>query len=226
MPETPATQQAPDVPQAASADTRAARATRLTPPARALHLAILRAIADTGRPPSPTELDQHARTRGLDARAMAELVAGDAVVLDGDGAVQAAYPFSATPTRHLVDVRGGPRVYPMCAVDALGMSAMLARPVTIAAREPDTDQQVLVGVDGERATFEPATAVVYAGTTGDWCCGPAAQQRCGSINFFTTAQAARAWAARHPEVTGQVLEQQQALAWGVREFAGLLAAGG
>ena len=30
------------------------------------------------------------------------------------------------------------------AVDALGVSAMLARPVTIAAREPDADRQIRV----------------------------------------------------------------------------------
>lgn len=225
MADTPATHQAA-VLQAASADTRTASAARLTLPARALYLAILRAFADTGRPPLMTELDQYARTRGLDATAaMAELVAGDAVVLDRADVIVAAYPFSATPTLHLVDVHSGPRVYAMCAVDALGMSAMLARPVTITAREPDTDRQILVSVDGEQATFEPATAVVYAGTTGDWCCGPAAQQRCGTINFFTAAQTASAWAAHHPEVTGQIVGQQQALAWGVREFAGLLATG-
>ncbi len=126
---------------------------------------------------------------------MAELVAGDAVVLGHDGAVVAAYPFSATPTLHRVAVDGGPRVYAMCAVDALGMSAMLARPVTIAAREPDTDLQIRVRVDGEQATFEPPTTVVYAGTTGKGCCGRAAQQRCGTINFFTTA-----YARHHPTV--------------------------
>jgi Alkylmercury lyase len=210
--------------QAASGDTRTASAARLSAPARALHLAILRAFADTGRPPSPSELDQHRRALGVDAdAAMAELVADDTVVLDRNGAVVAAYPFSATPTLHHVEVHSGATVYAMCAVDALGMSAMLARPVTIAAREPDTGLQVLVRVDGEQATFEPATTVVYAGTTGDWCCGPAAQQRCGTINFFTTTQAASAWAARHTEVTGQILDQQQALAWGIQEFAGLLA---
>jgi Alkylmercury lyase len=225
--ETPATRPTSNVLQAAGRDTRTACATRLTPPGRALHLAILHAFADTGRPPAPADLDQHAHTLGLDATtAMAELVACDAVVLDGDGAVLAAYPFSATPTLHLVDIQGGPTVYAMCAVDALGMSAMLARPVTITTREPDNDWKIRVRVDGERASFEPATTVVYAGTTGDWCCGPAAEQRCGTINFFTTAQAASAWAARHPKVTGQVLDQQQALAWGVREFAGLLSAGG
>lgn len=85
---------------------------------------------------------------------------------------------------------------------------------------------MMVLAGGLGLTFEPATTVVYAGTTGDWCCGPAAQQRCGTINFFTSAHAAEAWAAHHPEVTGQVVAQQQALAWGVREFAGLLAAGG
>ncbi len=229
MPEPDATHQRLDVPQATSGDTRTARATRLTPAARTLHLVILRAFADSGRPPSPADLDRNAHPLGVDAAAaMAELVAGDAVVLDRDGTVLAAYPFSATPTLHRVAVRGGPTVHAMCAVDALGMSAMLARPVTIIGREPDTDRQVVitVRVDGEQATFEPATAVVYAGTTGDWCCGPAAGQRCGTINFFTAPETASAWAARHPEVNGQILDQQQALAWGVREFAGLLGAGG
>jgi hypothetical protein len=229
MPEPDATHQRLDVLQATSGDTRTAHATRLTAATRTLHQVILRGFADTGRPPSPAELDRTAHTLGVDAvAAMAELVAGDAVVLDHDGAILAAYPFSATPTLHRVAVRGGPTVDAMCAVDALGMSAMLARPVTITACEPDTDRQVLitVRVDGEQATFAPATTVVHAGTTGDWCCGPAAQQRCGTINFFTTPETAGAWAARHPEVTGQILDQQQALAWGVREFAGLLAAGG
>jgi hypothetical protein len=52
---------------------------------------------------------------------------------------------------------------------------------------PLLDAELLVVADrfggdaGEQASFEPATAVVYAGTTGDWCCGPAAQQRCGTI---------------------------------------------
>ena len=229
MPELDATHQRLDVLQATSGATRTAHATRLTPAARALHLVILRGFADTGRPPSSADFDRTAHTLGVDAAvAMAELVAGDAVVLDRDGAVLVAYPFSATPTLHRVAVRGGPRVHAMCAVDALGMSAMLARPVTITAGEPDTDRQVLitVRVDGEQATFAPATTVVYAGTTGDWCCGPAAGQRCGTINFFTTTQAAEAWAARHPQVTGQILDQRQALAWGVREFAGLLGATG
>jgi hypothetical protein len=222
MPHPATPRKLPALPPAARCDTRAAAATCLSPAARALHRAILHAFAETGRAPAPQELDRQAGTP-LDTRAaLAELLAADAVVLDAGGAVVAAYPFSATRTLHRVEIRGGPTVFAMCAVDALGTSAMLGRPVTVTAREPDSDRQVRIEVDGGTAAFEPESAVVFAGTTGDWCCGPAATQRCGTINFFTTAQAAESWAARHPEVTGQVLDQRQALAWGVREFAGLL----
>lgn len=31
-----------------------------------------------------------------------------------------AYPFSAALTPHVVAIAGGPRVYSMCAIDALG----------------------------------------------------------------------------------------------------------
>lgn len=268
MPTAPTPRKLPVLLPEASGATRSAAATRLSPAARALHLAILHAFAATGRPPAPDTLERQARTPDAPARrphddpvggpaggrgptphgqsgaapgpgtddvtevvpldtsaAMAELLAADAVVLDDTGAIVAAYPFSATPTLHRVEISGGPTVFAMCAVDALGMSAMLARPVAITAREPDSDRQVRVEVDGGTAAFQPATAVVFAGTTGDWCCGPAAVRRCGTINFFTTAQAAESWAARHPEVSGQVIDQQQALAWGVREFAGLLGRG-
>lgn len=40
---------------------------------------------------------------------------------------------------------GGPTAYAMCAIDTLGMSAMLGRPVTITAAEPDTGIDVGAG---------------------------------------------------------------------------------
>lgn len=80
-----------------------------------------------------------------------------------------SYPFSPTPTAHLVTWDGGPTVYAMCAVDALGISTMLGHPVTITTAEPDTG--------------EPIT-VVFAGATGDTCC-PSVEWTCGYINVFT-----------------------------------------
>jgi hypothetical protein len=51
----------------------------------------------------------------------------DAIRLDPDGQIAVAYPFSATPTRHRVRIGGHVDVYAMCAIDSLGVAAMLGR---------------------------------------------------------------------------------------------------
>lgn len=89
----------------------------------------------------------------------------------------------------------------MCAIDALGMSAMLGVPVTITSIEPDTDLPITVHVDRDTARWNPDTTVVYAGTAGEGCC-PAVDRTCGHINFFTTPDAAHAWAGRHATSPG------------------------
>lgn len=67
-----------------------------------------------------------------------------------------------------------------------------------------------------------------AGPAPDRCCaaerlsGPAADRSCGYINFFTTARAARAWARRHPGVTGTLMRRDGALKCGIAEFGALL----
>ncbi|SDU24993.1 alkylmercury lyase family protein [Jiangella alkaliphila] len=197
-------------------------AAQLTPSARRVQLAVLTSFAETGRPPARTELLRLAGDLGTDpAAALAELADRDVVAFDAHGEIRAAYPFSPTPTAIRVTWGGGPTVYAMCAVDALGMSAMLGRPVTITATEPDDDRVVTVEVDGDRAAWTPDTAVVFAGTTGDACC-PSVDRTCSTINFFTTHEAARRWAHRHPDVTGSLLDQPEALACGITEFGALL----
>jgi hypothetical protein len=49
----------------------------------------------------------------------------------------------------------GTAVYAVCAIDALGMSAMLGRPVAITAAEPDTGRASTVHVNGRRARWTP-----------------------------------------------------------------------
>jgi len=170
----------------------------LTSPARRLHLAILTAFTQSGQPPSRSELDAIATGHGIDpAAALAELGDRDVVTFDQRGEVRAAYPFSPRPTAHHVTWDGGPTVYAMCAIDALGISAMIRHPVTITTTEPDTHMAITVRVDNDTATWDPATAVVYAAETGDACC-PSADRTCGYIKFFTSPAAARDWATRHP----------------------------
>ena len=200
-------------------------AERLSVPARQVQLAVLAAFIATGQPPPRTELERLARSHGGDpGAALAELAAADAIAVDSGGEIRAAYPFSPVATQIRVSWAGGPAAYAMCAIDALGMSAMLDRPVTVTAAEPETGRAITVNVDIDRARWRPRTAVVFSGAAAvDG--GPSADRCCGYINFFTRARAARDWASRHPDVTGRILRRTGALQIGIAEFGSLLQPG-
>jgi Alkylmercury lyase len=168
---------------------------------------------------------------------MRQLHAADFLRLDACGAISAAYPFSPAPTPHLVTISGGPQVYSMCAIDALGIAAMLGKTVTISSSEPGTGAPVTVTVPaaGEAVVWEPSTAVVFYGQQETACgtCPPeagavappvAADTCCGTISFFTASASAAAWARAHPEITGKVLDQREAWQAGVSIFGSLLRA--
>src|SRR5215469_7060999 len=145
----------------------AGRQERLPGPLRDLHRAVLRRFLETGTPPTARWLRQDAADAGLDASAVDELAAADAVHLV-NGVVAVAYPFSGTPTPHRVELDGLPAVYAMCAIDALGLPAMTGRdgpPIVIAAR-------------GGAWSWAPAGTVVVAGRATD--CGT----ECGSFEVM------------------------------------------
>jgi hypothetical protein len=156
------------------------------------------------------------------SQALAELADGDFVYLDQCGQITAAYPFSALPTRHRVQMSGGAAVFAMCAIDALGVSAMAGLPVVIESADPSTGAPVTVHVDGATSVWDPATTVVYVGRTGGQSGGPSASVCCGYMNFFATGTAASAWAASHPEISGGILSQARALQVGIGIFGQLL----
>lgn len=93
--------------------------------------------------------------------------------LDGDGRVRAAYPFSAVPTAHAVTIEGGPSVYAMCAIDALGMADMLGRNMVIASLDPRSGDAIRVTVENGHVSWRPDSAVVFVGAdlpSGQDCC--------------------------------------------------------
>ena len=175
----------------------------------------------TGGAPGLSSLARHAAPFEV-SQVLAELADGDFVCLDQAGQITAAYPFSAVPTRHRVQISGEATVFAMCAIDALGISAMTGRPVVIESADPSTGEPITVNVDGATSTWDPATAVVYVGRTGDECAGPSASVCCGYMNFFATRAAASAWAASHPEISGGILGQARALQTGIGIFGQLL----
>jgi hypothetical protein len=193
----------------------------LSPAARTVHNAVLRAFATTGRAPDPATL---ATPAGHDLSVLlSELHARDVVRLDEHGGIRAAYPFSGRPTAHRVAIAGGPTVWAMC-TDALGMAGMLGADVTITSTDPDSGEPIQVNVRGGQATWQPETAVVVDGadtSVGGSCCPPghgeessvaAVDRCCGVMNFFTSPASAHTWLARHPQVSGAVLDQEQGTA--------------
>jgi hypothetical protein len=59
----------------------------------------------------------------------------------------------------------------MCAIDALGIAAMLRTSVLIQSADPSTGELITVAVGGSKAVWQPATTVVFVGRTTDECAG-------------------------------------------------------
>ena len=192
---------------------------------RAVHQEILRHFAATGSAPGPETLEAAAapyrRTAG---EVLAELDREDFLTLGADGTIRAAYPFSATQTPHRVRIAGGAEAWSMCAIDALGIPAMLGRDVVITSADPVTGEPVTVTAGPERTTvWEPRGAVVVIGRRSG--SGPAATICCDALNFFTSTASARTWAREHPDVTGTVVGQTQAEEIARQTFGALLTDG-
>jgi hypothetical protein len=188
---------------------------------RAVHQAVLQSFVRTGAAPDTARLAELAAPFDV-AEVLAELADGDFVYVDHAGRITAAYPFSALPTPHRVQIADSATVFAMCAIDALGISAMTGLPAVIESADPSTGQPVTVHVDRASTTWDPATAVVYVGHTGNECAGPSASVCCGYMNFFATRAAAAIWAAAHPEISGAILSQSHALQIGISIFGQLL----
>ncbi|MFI6683202.1 organomercurial lyase [Streptomyces sp. NPDC050485] len=188
---------------------------------RAVQQTVLRHFATTGSAPGPAVLEPVAARFGRSARdVLAELAAEDFLTLDESGAIRAAYPFSAVPTAHRVSIAGGSEAWSMCAIDALGIPAMLGTDAVISPADPLNGTPVTVTVTGGRTEWEPRGAVVFVGRRSGP--GPAAAVCCDTLNFFTDTANARTWAAQHQDVAGEVVDRAQAEQLGAQIFGPLL----
>lgn len=189
------------------------------PPARALYGALLPAFAATGNPPA---LADAAAAAGLPpdtaGAALAELAAADLVALGPAGEVAGAFPLSAIATRHQVRIDGRPVLHAMCAVDALGIPAMLHSGGVVTSADPATGQPIAVTVSADGGLdVHPSDAVVLLARSGD---GPLATACCSIIDFHTDATAARR-VLETPGARGAVISVADAHALGTALFLGL-----
>ncbi len=96
---------------------------------------ILRTFIDRGGPIPLDEVCAASPDRPREAvlDALAALDDKDLIQLQ-DGRVVLAYPFSAEPTPFTVVLPDGEERYACCAIDALGIAAMLGQPIRIRSR--------------------------------------------------------------------------------------------
>ncbi|ADD45007.1 alkylmercury lyase family protein [Stackebrandtia nassauensis] len=185
-----------------------------SPGARRVHQAILRHFAATGAAPDPSDYETAALT---------ELHERDLIRLDDSGAIVVAYPFSGTETPHRVHITDGASAWSMCAIDALGIAAMLDQDIAIESTDPHNRQPIRVDIHNRQATWTPSTTVVFVGVAD--CCHadePSVDRCCGVLNFFTTTSSAAAWHTNHPDTSGQPVDQATALRVGTEIFGSLL----
>jgi hypothetical protein len=192
---------------------------------RAFHRRLLGAFVTGTSPPDAAVVARQAAELELDRRAaLAALAAADLVHTDpATGSLSVAYPFSGRPTPHRVELAGGSAVFAMCALDALGIPQMLGRDGHISSNDPATGQPITVEVHDGAWRFRPATTVLLVARTasGD-ACGPVADCCCPHINFHPNTEAADAYRRAHPDMTGQLFGQTEAVQAAWQAFGGLL----
>lgn len=108
-----------------------------------------RRFVERGRAPVPSELGDEDEVRAGWRR----LHDAHALVLDADGEIRMANPFSAVPTPYEVEA-GGRRWYANCAWDAFGICAALAVDGTIDTACPDCGDPLRVEVRDRRPDDE------------------------------------------------------------------------
>ena len=163
--------------------------------------AVIEGYAALGRAPVPSEI---AGTTGMPPEAvvaaLAKLRERDVVVLDAEGRITGAYPFSERQTGHRVQLAGS-TLTAMCAIDALGCGAMLDADTRIASscRHCGSAIDVATCSAGTAlAAVEPGSAVVWAGIHHAGGCS--ATSLCTVLTFFCSDEHLAAW--RHGDGDG------------------------
>ncbi len=196
----------------------------MIPQGGTVHRFILETFATTGHAPTLEDIQAKLRLTSVEeAEALiAELEEKGCVHRKaGDRTVTHAYPFSNEPTEHRVHLAGGPQVYAMCAVDALGMPFMLKRDAEIQSRCPHCQTEVTVHIQHEEVTHQsPPGLVVWFPPVQGKCV--AATDLCPSVNFFCSAAHLDQWRAAPPKKYGEMLTLEQALIGGRKTFEPLL----
>ena len=187
---------------------------------------VLELFARSGKPPHLHEISEETGLAGENLRTfIAELEAHD---LLGSGpsadVVRYAYPFTSDQTEHHVQLRDR-KLHAVCAIDALGIAAMLGTDVVIESSCLVCGSGIEIGTAyrGNSLSYaRPVNAVVWYDLAYSGC---AAASCCPSIAFFCSEAELRQWvSAQNPQPNGYRLTLDDALEVGRALFEPVLAA--
>lgn len=185
---------------------------------QALYGPLLTALTSGGSAP---ELATASAAAGLTQTqghtALHRLAAVDLVALDGEGGLVGVFPLSVGPSRHVVRLADGRTLHAMCAVDALGVPAMLGLPAVVTSTDPTTGTTITISVSDRGVLADPVGTAVLVARQGE---GSLASACCRVIDFYVDERAARA-VLDSPGLNGAVLTLPNAHALGVALFAHL-----
>ena len=184
---------------------------------------VLRYFADTARAPSLSELQRKLQLPSDEdvGVILSRLHGADLIVYGAARArIVAAYPFSAEPTGHRVEI-GNRTLHALCAIDALGIPFMLDAPGVIRSGCFWCHAPVGVHVEGGAiAAHWPADVVAWYPEKES--CGCTATSHCILINFFCSKDHLAAWRGKNPGEQGTALSLEEAVEAGRMIFENLL----
>lgn len=202
------------------ADKLLTRRNSLPEPLQLLHRRTLLAFGRSGKPPTRAQLESWATELHLELDAsLRHMAESELAFLDPAGReITGGVPFAPGPTAHQVRIVDGATVFANCAIDALGIAAMLDRDVEVASLDPLTGEQFTASSRAGHWTWQPIEAVVFVGSSGQ---GRLTETCCPVINFFTSSDHALAYQSAHA-LDGFVLALSDAVEAGALIFGDLL----
>lgn len=187
-----------------------------------IHGIVLSGYALSGRAPATADVAAAAGLTLNEAGRVLRCLAGrDILVLDAAGRISGAYPFTDGPTQHHVEA-GSLSVGAMCAIDALGIGAMLERDIAVRSvcRQCARPLAIRTRSQGrELGQVEPQRIVVWSGHR--YASGCAASSLCTLQAFFCDDAHLETWRANSPaaDQRGVRLNLPEALEVGQAIFA-------
>lgn len=198
----------------------AARQQQLDAELQELHLAILNAFVEQGRPLPITEAASHLSHHSVE-QAFQILARNDLVVLDVEQQmIMGAYPLTYEVTPHVIEVNGH-AINAMCALDALSVAPMFGVETSIKSSCAISGTPLTIQMQGEQVTAVEAGDNLYVGIRWQQPCGAAAHSLCRDMVFLLGQEAAEKWQQRS-EIEGSVFDLPTAVAIGSAFFRPLM----